>query len=276
MISDYIKTIIEKQTFFVLTQFYKLLENNFDFRRIIVNYIALNNLGINLNTALTDKIYKLLIQNQQEDGGYKDVKDSLYAIESFKILGLDKNIADTMAWVNKMICSNGGIKLYERDISRMPLTALVYETCMRLDVDLDKSDLVSNYIVSAWDKELKYEGLTFKAGRFLSALKYMPLNLQNSDKVIELKNNTIKYLENNMQADGGFSQDIILNLNSSPYVTSIVLNGLISANSDKKVIKSGLEYLDKSSLKNGGWKEHEKDYITACIINNLCKGLISK
>lgn len=270
-----LKDIINEQVLFVNNSFEVLLKDDFDLIRISAAYLALTKMGVKIRNTHKTKFFNLLLNKQHADGGFTELRETLIILEI--MYNEHKNFDNILKWIYSLIDENGGIRAHERDRSRMPDTAMVFFLLKKLNIENLYEEKMINYINNIWSKELYVQGgLTYKAGRFLSAYSLYPLKKRKD--IESLYTDTIQFLKNNQHQDGGFSPNIYDKLESMPLYSSIVYKGLKDnlilgqSNYIEQILSKLKDYLFNSSQVGGGWAEHERDYITSVIIYNLIEG----
>ena len=210
-----------------------------------------------------------LLDYQQEDGGWSDVEETLWCIKALKTFGgiFNGNISNAVKWIGSVQDSSGGWGLTKRDIPRIPTTSLTLMLLPEL-----ASKLAFSWLENEWTRDLRAEiKLTYKGGFTLMAFGRNSIQPQNPDLI----NQTIYYLSNEQNDDGGFGPWKNHPIGSDPWSTGITLVGLTSYPGlvDKKVIERAVEWLCKNQLPSGYWKYHFIDEGSAYAYWGLTEAL---
>lgn len=272
---DIISNIIKDQIILINSYFNILLRDDFDLKRIAATYLALLKMGVRINNQKKQKFFDIVNDKQHKDGGFTELRETLIILEIF--YEENKDYKNVMKWIYSLIDKNGGIRSYERDRVRMPDTAITFSLLKKLDIENPYEEYMINYINETWKKELYLQGgLTYKAGRFLSAYSFYPVEKRR--EIESLYKDTIKFLKDHQHSDGGFSTNIRDKLESMPLYSSIVYKGLkdsfVLEQEDyiEQMLNLLINYLYNTSQPGEGWSEHERDYVSSIIIYNLLEG----
>ncbi len=270
-----VSELIYGQVIFVNQMYNVLLRDDFDLIRIAASHRALLKMGVKISEKRKKAFIELVKNHQQKDGGFTALRETLMIMEILYEYGED--IEEILRWVFSLVDENGGIHPHPRDRARMPDTALTYALLARLNIDNKYEQKMIDYITATWSKELYIQGgLTYKAGRYLSAYSRFPEEERNRQK--QLYQDTISFVKENQREDGGFSPNKRDGLRSMPFYSSVVYKGLkdsmaVEGQSGSMGILDRLsDYMCDSSQDGMGWPEHERDYMTARIIYNMIEG----
>lgn len=266
---DYSKTLHE-QSVFLTRMFNYLFDERFETRRILACYVALHNLGIKLPPKKTNEFLNYLINEQREDGGLTDIRESLYALEIFTIHEMKIYKEKVIQWIESCVQESGGLGFHPRERARMPITAETFKFLKRLGVEFNQYTKMECFIIDSWEEDLqKYGGLTYKAGRFLSAASVCREETLVEKRVQQLIDKTVSFLEEQQHKNGGFSANNKLQIEPLPSYTAIVLEGLLAVKRGQSLVERGLKFIQSTAIVNRGWNEHERDFVTSLIINGL-------
>lgn len=270
-----LSNIIYEQVTFINNVYNILISDDFDLIRIAASHRALLKMGVTMNEKRKREFINLVNKYQHIDGGFTELRETLIVMEVLYEYG--ENIDEILQWMFSLIDNSGGIRAHPRERTRMPDTALTFALLHKLNISNIYRQEMVNYISTVWSEELyKQGGLTYKAGRFLSA--YSCFEQKEREANIQLYKDTIAFLEKNQRDDGGFSPNKSDGLMSMPLYSSIVYKGLkdslvVEGQKDTEIILDKLfNYMCESSQIGKGWAEHERDYTTSSIIYNLIEG----
>ncbi|KUO50217.1 MAG: hypothetical protein APF76_10920 [Desulfitibacter sp. BRH_c19] len=223
---------------------------NIELKRITKTSSILLMSGLSAN-SIPEHIVKRCLDEQHEDGGWAGIGDTIWNAFFLKQLGYSNfkdNIKRALNFMGNHRNKEGLWGRSNRDISRIPVSGLYFYL---LPEAAESTEL--RLLEELWYEE--FGGITYKAAYTLMAFKkkdYMPVNPQLID-------DTVKWLVENQEADGGFSPWKAHPVDSDVFCTAIATIGLLQYRErvDTKVFKRSYEWLHRNQLKNGIWKYHE-------------------
>jgi len=222
-------------------------------KRISRSLKALIDAGVSLSNDRFHHAVDYLLDKQKGDGGWISVEESAWSIAVLKnVLQKEDAVGRGCEYLEKIRHVAGGWGQTERDISRIPTTALICELVPEL---FDKRAI--DWISQEWRKDLKSPvQLSYKAGFFLLAAG-------NKKEWIDsdLAEKTIEYLSQDQNDDGGFAPWKNHPIGSDPWSTGVVLWGLSKWDDrvDRQIFEKALTWLKQSQLPSGVWPYHYLD-----------------
>jgi hypothetical protein len=209
---------------------------------------------MNLNgTSISGRVWESLSRSQQEDGGWVDVPSTIWSLRAMGALGARGEVwSKGIAWLLSVRKACGAWGRTERDIPRIPVTGL----CLHLFPELGSKEGYE-WFATTWRQDLESEvHLTYKGAFTLLGLKGKEEFAPGS-----LISDTIDYLAQEQNEDGGFGPWKDHPIGSDPWSTGIVLWGLseYADRVDPRVLERGLAWLAQNQLDNGFWRYHYLD-----------------
>ena len=231
------------------------LKSKIEIRRISLCYISLDIGGVSMRNSLNEQLCGYILDNQQADGGWIDVEETLLAVKSLSMLNKDyqTQVDKGKEWLLSQRHPDAGWGKTNRDISRIPVTGLL----LHLLPELSGQEAVS-WLKNEWKKDFNGDTrLTYKGAFFLLGLRASGV-LSNDCPLI---GETYSFLENEQNEDGGFGPWKDHPIGSDPWSTGIVLLGLLAYPelTKKKVIENTISWLARKQLPNGLWPYHYID-----------------
>ncbi len=213
--------------------------------------------------------FDCLITAQQSDGGWSDVEETVWCT---KLLGsCGKTHIDHynkgMGWLTSMQHSIGGWGLTSRDMPRIPITSLVLTLMPQL-----ATEPAFSWLENQWMKDFNVDvRLTYKGGFTLIAFGRNSIQPQNPYLIKQ----TLNYLANEQNDDGGFGPWKNHPIGSDPWSTGVILVGLTSYPDlvDKVVVERAVEWLYNNQLPSGYWRYHFIDEGSAYAYWGLTEAL---
>lgn len=215
-------------------------------RRALLEYILINE-GLNFPLGFKNEIIKM----QRRDGGWSNVRESVFCAALCRHhSSLQSCYRSACSWLLKIRQGNGGWGRTERDVSRIPITGLLMFILPEL---ADKKAV--EWLKREWAKDFsRSTRLTYKGGFFLMGL--------SASKIIvgdcPLIQDTVLYLAEEQNKDGGFGPWKDHPIGSDPWSTGIELLGLLSYPElvKRDVIENAVNWLAETQLPNGLWPYH--------------------
>ena len=208
--------------------------------------------GSNRNNPITAQCKNSICDNQQGDGGWTDVEETIWSLAFLRHIDHDnlEPLKKGIKWLSNQKNKDGGWGRTTRDISRIPVTGLL----LHLLPELSDQKAV-NWLKSEWGKDLQGDTrLTYKGGFFLMGLSASGVTIDDCPLIKE----TYSYLFSEQNEDGGFGPWKDHPIGSDPWSTGIVLRGLLTYPElvRKKVIEKAVNWLAENQLPNGLWTYH--------------------
>jgi len=215
---------------------------------------ALIDAGVSPSSPALRKAALLTASRQQQDGGMGDPEETAWSAAFLARCGAAAGEAGerACAWLRSAQRPGGGWGRSERDVSRIPTTALVAVLAPSV---AEQSSLA--WLQDEWRRDLRGPvQLTYKAGFFLLAMGAVQA-VPDATLVEE----TILHLSRDRNDDGGFGPWRGHPAGSDPWSTGVVLWGLAhwAAQVDATVLNGALEWLGESRLRCGVWPYHYLD-----------------
>ncbi|UCH96805.1 MAG: hypothetical protein JSV88_08120 [Candidatus Aminicenantes bacterium] len=223
---------------------------NLDLNRITKTASLLMLSGLSGN-SIPSGIIRRCLAEQREDGGWIAVVDTMWNTYFLKLLDPQKykeNIRQGLTYLHTQINTHGLWGRSERDISRIPVTGMMFYL---FPVMADKKRL--QLLEELWQSE-KYS-LTYKAAYTLMAFK--ATGYQPRDK--NLIDDTLEWLRENQRNDGGFAPWKDHPIHSDVFCTAAAVLGMVQYKGSVpgEVFQKSYHWLLNNRLPNGIWPYHE-------------------
>lgn len=226
----------------------EMQRKNIELSRIIKCATQLIMSGVTPN-SIPKSILNKLIKSQNEDGGFVSNADTIWNIkflEYYPEFTVERNRA--VEWLCKQQ-KNGCFGRSIRDMVRIPVTGLAYYLLPELCLGNDNLC----YLEDLWKSEMC--SLTYKASYTLMAFKKNEYKPKDDILISE----SVKWLENQQEIDGGFAPWKKHPVGTNIYCTAVSCLGLLSypeyCSMDR--IDRAYDFMVKTQLKNGLWAYHE-------------------
>lgn len=259
---------LEKAAIALAKFLYDGIEHKLEVARLARVGSALITSGCSIGSNfLGDSLSSYIIEAQHEDGGWVDVEETVWCLAYLKAFGnkYQKEISVGQQWLTSMQLPIGGWGKTNRDIPRIPTTALT----VALVPEIVKPSTFK-WISDQWATDLNCTTkLTYKGAFFLIA---MTRNKTTQSKLIDP---TINYLVNEQGDDGGFAPWKGHPIGSDPWSTGIVLWGLsaMGKSASLQAIEKALTWLKSNQLPSGFWPYHYLDDATAMVLVGISNAL---
>ncbi len=187
---------------------------------------------------------------QCQDGGWTEPEETAWAIGSIGCVERndDLRVHTARQWLSRTRKPTGGWGRHSRDKARITITALV---AALVPEAIRTEDL--SWLNGEWEKDFYgHVRLSYKAGFFL-----LSCNREN-----DLSRQTIAYLFQDQNEDGGFAPWKGHPIGSDPWSTGVVLWGLsrwAHHSETHEVMLKALAWLERSQLPSGYWPYHYLD-----------------
>lgn len=215
-----------------------------------------------------DSLSTYLVRNQQGDGGWVDVEETLWCLGYLSAFGerYYKEATNGKKWLSlvRLLCKAWGTS--SRDQPRIPITSLA--TVLTPEI---VDDATLNWLAQQWQEDLNSTTqLTYKGAFFLLASAHTEAHY---DK--KLINRTIEYLTTEQEVDGGYGPWKGHPVGCDPWSTGIVLWGLskVQEKVPKETIERALSWLNSKQLDNGMWPYHYLDDGTSMALLGTASNL---
>jgi squalene cyclase len=229
----------------------EFLEKGIELERLSRIVVLLSETGLNQNNSILQYLVKRCISEQNKDGGWLGVVDTMWCASFLEICTRDsKPVESALTWLINQKHDDGSWGKSTRDIGRIPVTGPMLYFLPQL---ASESSLL--WLEKEWSREFKHNPkLTYKGAFTLMAFKKN--NYQPVDK--QLVSKTIKWLETQQNDDMGWGPWKPHSVGSDPWCTGITMVGLLQYPDyiSKKVIQNGVEWLKIKQLPNGLWPYH--------------------
>ena len=223
------------------------VREHLEVKRIAICTLSLIRGGTHPKGDLFMHVAQYIIANQQNDGGWADIEETLISVKFLSLMGLAYNssVEKGNKWLLDQRNPDGGWGRTNRDISRIPVTGLL----LHILPALSDQNAVS-WLKREWATD--FEGatrLTYKGGFFLLGLSATKIALKDCPLI----KNTYLFLAEEQNEDGGFGPWKDHPIGSDPWTTGIVLLGLLSYPELVKrgVVKKAVNWLAETQLHNG-------------------------
>jgi len=205
-----------------------------------------------LKGRLFNQVAEYIVNRQENDGGWIDVEETLFAVKFLSIIGnsFGSQITKGKNWLLSQRNTDGGWGRTNRDMSRIPITGLI----LYLLPEFSDQKAI-NWIKNEWRKDFQsITKLTYKGAFFLLGLFASNISADNCYLIKE----TYSFLTDEQNGDGGFGPWKDHPIGSDPWSTGIVLLGLLSYPDliDREVIERTVNWLAENQLPNGLWPYH--------------------
>jgi len=224
-------------------------------------------IGLQKRDKLIINVLNKALEEQRKDGGWGSIEESLIClrfISNFQEENLIKDrIKKAVHWLFLNQNKNGGWGRCVRDRSRIPMTFRIVEIFYDLGIKRNSAiERAYAWMENEWNKDMRFSGLSYKASGILIANKCF---MELSKRTVE---NTLRWLLQDQNKDGGWGPNQYSPVGSTPNQTSLVLRALLKYNNPetKKAIEKGMTWIVTHQLKGGQWKEHPpEDGVVGCV-----------
>jgi len=208
-----------------------------------------------------DSLSSYLISNQQKDGGWSDVEETVWCLGYLNAFGerYQQKIIKGQKWLTSVQLPCGAWGKSERDQPRIPITAMITSLVPKM---ANSSTL--EWLAHQWESDLDSPTqLAYKGAFFLLSQVYSQISTNSS-----LVDRTVGYLINEQEGDGGFGPWKGHPVGSDPWSTGVALWGLSTVGEQvpRSVIEEAVSWLESKQLPNGLWPYHYMDDGTAMAL----------
>lgn len=229
----------------------EFFDKGIELERICRVAVLLCQSGVNKNNSIFQKIAKRCLDEQNDDGGWVGVEDSIWCVAFLKNFeDYSQGYKCGLNWLQKQKLESGGWGKTKRDIGRIPITGIL----LFLLPELSNNDSL-RWLENEWKKEFTLNPkLTYKSAFTLMTLKSNNYQFDDSD----LLNNTINWLTSQQNDDYGWGPFKGQPIGSTPFCTGVAMIGLLQYPDrvDQNVISNGLNWIENNQLENGLWPDH--------------------
>lgn len=201
-------------------------------------------------SPLIHEVCQAIETMQKEDGGYTDVRETIFAISLLdEIGGYSKEVAEGKKWLSNERLPGGGWGYSRRDRMRIPVTGLAHEFLPSLTTEES-----CKWMISEWQRDRKNNSLL----SYKTAFVLMSLSRKDN---IELADELEKTLLLEQEENGGFGPWRQHPAGPDAWCTGIALLAL-SRRSTEKAHSAGLrslKYLKECQCPQGFWPYHYLD-----------------
>ena len=195
-----------------------------------------------------------LSENRIDDGGWSDPEETSWAIAVLSRLSGENSetVQKAKVWLESIRHPGGGWGRHRRDQVRIITTALVITLVPSIVTDVDRE-----WVSLAWKKDLNSPvRLSYKGAFYL-----LTVDNKDSENFDPLVQETITYLADDQNDDGGFGPWRDHPIGSDPWSTGVVLWGLSKwiDDVDPIVVEKALAWLERTQLPSGYWPYHYLD-----------------
>jgi prenyltransferase beta subunit len=200
-------------------------------------------------------IASYVVALQRSDGGWVDNEDTLWCAALLtRLSDRHDETGSALHWLEDQRSQLGGWGRNPREEARIPLTAIALRfLSLGLATERDRVRLES-----IWASDIEADlRLGYKGGFFLLA--------QRQDCYSDLVGQTIEYLHQEANDDGGFGPWRGHPIGSDPWSTGVCLAGLcrFPAHASREVVEGAVRWLMETQLDSGYWPYHFLDEGTA-------------
>ncbi len=207
--------------------------------------------GVNKNNSIFQKIAKRCLDEQNDDGGWVGVEDSIWCVAFLKNFEeYSQGYKRGFDWLKKQKLSDGGWGKTNRDSGRIPITGCLFYLLPELS---NPGSL--KWLENEWKKEFNLDQkLTYKCAFTLMAFNRSKYQFNSS----YLFSDSLDWLISQQNDDYGFGPWKGHSMGSDPWCTGISLIGLLQYPDKvpKQLIYNSLEWLKEKQLPNGLWSYH--------------------
>jgi len=232
--------------------------------------MSISLVGVNSTDSLRghflNNISSLVVADQQLDGGWSDVEETVWCTVFLKSANEQSCIDRALGWLRRQQLSDGSWGYSSRDRGRIPITGILLYLVPEL---ANKKSI--GWLRETWTNDLRSEPvLSYKAAYVLLAL-----GGQSVDSDDGLVKQTVIRLQKEQNNDGGWGPWKDQPVGSSAEYTGIALSGLLEypAIVDEKVVTRAVQWLTDNQLPSGLWPAHYIEQGSAWALSGLIKGL---
>jgi len=246
--------VLIKATFFLSLALKSILDKKLDIKRASRTGTILIQAGASPKGILFERLTDYIVENQQTDGGWCDVEETIWSLAYLKKVGGFRHVFNRgMAWLRLQRQDEGCWGNSFRDVPRLPLTGLMLQL---LPETVDEQ--VLRWLEKVALKELSsLPVLTYKLSiplKALSRYSYMLCKINTTEKLLS------RLLEE-QNDDGGFGPWKGHPVGSEPWSTAFAILGLSghTMGNSQEALRRAAGWLAKCQLPDGSWAYHYID-----------------
>ena len=246
--------VLIKATLFLLLALKSVLEKKLDVKRAARAGTVLIHAGASPKGALLGRLANYILENQQIDGGWCDVEETVWSLAYLKYLGGFEHVFGRgMSWLHRQRHDKGCWGNSYRDVPRLPLTGLMLQLLPEI-VD----EQVIKWLEKAALEELSsLPVLTYKLSIpliVLSRYEHMLSKINTTEKLL----NRLLEEQNN---DGGFGPWKDHPVGSEPWSTAFAVLSLggHTMGRSQEALQRAVNWLAECQLPDGSWAYHYID-----------------
>lgn len=249
--ADELNNCLLKVKIFILNGLKIFISKNMEIERSARMGSVLVNIGINKDTKVFSELIKQIISSQKDDGGWRNVEESLWCAEMLKRLDYDKDAERACGWLISQKSAYGGWGQNSRDFARIPLTSLLllFHNNIFKEIDIEwLINAIKEEVISSPDVFL-----TYKISLPIAALKKHGFDIPKKEELLEL-------LVSQQNEDGGFGPWKNHPIKSDIISSAYAIMALIGEKKYELNLCNCLKWLIDAQLDNGGWPYHYIDH----------------
>ena len=244
------RCILQKSIFFLSQFLATSLKKDLDTFRLAQAGLLLIRSGGSPVSPLIHDICQAIASMQNQDGGYADVRETLFAISLLDKIGwYHQQVEEGKKWLINERFLNGGWGYSRRDRMRIPVTGLIHEFLPTLATEES-----CEWMISEWQRDRKHHSLL----SYKTAFVLMSLSEKDNK---ELTGELEKTLLSGQEENGGFGPWRQHPTGPDAWCTGIALLAL-SRRSTREAHDAGLralKHLKESQCPQGFWPYHYLD-----------------
>jgi len=213
--------------------------------------VLLRESGVNPDVLLYRRLARKCISLERGDGGWTDVVETMWCTAFLNTFDeFSDRVKSGLKWLRNQRHKDGGWGKSIRDPARIPVTGLLLYLLPQLSSNEDLK-----WLENRWCQEWKVEPtLTYKAALTLMAFQRNNYHPENEELIV----NTVHWLSDQQNDDGGWGPWKEHPVGSDPWCTGIAMIGLLRYPDKvpKDLLLKGLNWLKEKQLPNGLWPYH--------------------
>lgn len=242
-----------RATSFLSVSLHDILEKKLEVKRAARVGAVLFYTGASPGSMLLQQLGQYILQNQQKDGGWCDVEETMWALAYLKHYKdkYDEQLSKGLTWLQSERHKNGGWGYSSRDLSRLPLTGLMIHLLPEM-----ADEKAISWLNEAATHELNNQPvLTYKLAIPLLAVSRHASLLRNKDNRQKL----LACLLSEQNNDGGFGPWKGHPVGSEPWSTAFAMLCLCAYLPGSPALQKAVNWLVKQQLPDGSWAYHYLD-----------------
>ena len=220
--------------------------------RVIYSLLLLN--GNLLDKTLQRLCIEYIKKEANQKGGWSDPEETAWVLSVLEQLSENESepIRKGKKWLDNVRHPGGGWGRHPRDQARIITTGIVITLVPSVTTDVDRE-----WVRQEWERDIVSPvRLSYKGGFYL-----LTVDNKYSENIDRLVQETITFLAEDQNDDGGFGPWRNHPIGSDPWSTGVVLWGLSKwvDRVDPQVIDKALAWLERTQLPSGYWPYHYLD-----------------